>query len=74
MIHNAHSDCFPGVSTDNHFAPLKQSEYHYQAYQICIYQKDLFTYLLRPSLNGKGNILSQTSHRRSKITIINLLH
>lgn len=45
MIHNAHSDYFPGVSTVSHFAPLQYSQYHYQVYQICIYQKDLFTYL-----------------------------
>lgn len=45
MIHNAHSDCFAGVSTVSHFAPLKYSQCHYQIYQICIYQTYLHTYL-----------------------------
>lgn len=54
MIHNAHSDCFPGASTVSHFAPLKYSQYHYQVYQIYIYQKELFTYLLRPSPSKQG--------------------
>lgn len=44
----------PWFNRASHLAPLKYSQYHYQVYQICIYQR--LIYILRLSLKGKGNI------------------